>query len=70
MILSTFLQQAGFCEVERVGNFNLFKDTSSLVRNGYVISLNMVAKVCSEGKNLPSTSIEIHHKSDPFVGRD
>lgn len=70
MILSTFLKQVGFCEIERVGNFNLFKDTSSLVRNGYFISLNMIAKVCAEDKNLPSSDFAIYHNADPFVGKD
>ena len=39
--------EAGFCEVERVGAFNMpFRDSSSLHFKGVFISLNVVARVC------------------------
>ncbi len=63
-LLTYFLHQAGFCEIERVGNFNLFQDTSTMVFNGYTVSLNMAAKACPiRGM----TSVEIDHSADPYV---
>lgn len=57
LLLRAFLSQAGFCEIERVRSFNMFKDTSELVHKGYFISLNVVAKVCPDdtaGRGGPS----------------
>lgn len=45
-ILSYFLQQAGFCSIQRVASFNLFPDTSDLHYKGKAISLNVVARKC------------------------
>jgi predicted SAM-dependent methyltransferase len=42
--LATFLQEAGFVDLRRVPTFGLFDDTSSMLWNGYPISLNVVAK--------------------------
>jgi predicted SAM-dependent methyltransferase len=42
-ILGTYLRRAGFAEVERVGEFGLFEDTSSLRVYGTLISLNLIA---------------------------
>ena len=43
-ILSAFLFRAGFQRVERVENFGLFKDASTLVYHGRPISLNVIAR--------------------------
>lgn len=47
-MLNLYLTLCGFCEMERVGEFNLFKfqDTSSSVFGDYAVSLNIVAKSC------------------------
>ena len=42
-ILSAFMMEAGFSDIERVANFGLFKDTSSMVFKGQSISLNVIA---------------------------
>ena len=42
-ILGDFLRRAGFSRVERVGEFGLFEDTSTLKVNGVPISLNVIA---------------------------
>ena len=42
-ILTTFLFRSGFQRVERVENFGLFKDASTLVYHGRPISLNVIA---------------------------
>lgn len=42
--LAVFLSQAGFVNIRRVENFNLFNDTSRMVFHGMPISLNMVAE--------------------------
>ncbi len=41
--LAHLLQQAGFRTVDRVSNFDLFRDTSSVEVAGFRISLNVVA---------------------------
>jgi predicted SAM-dependent methyltransferase len=41
--LGDFLKIAGFTRIERVRNFDLFKDTSSFEIHGEPISLNMIA---------------------------
>ena len=44
-LLASFLMSSGFCDIERVGSFNLpFTDTSDMVYAGYTISLNIVAR--------------------------
>lgn len=47
-MLNTYLALCGFCEIERVGAFNLFnsKDTSSSAFRQYEVSLNVVARSC------------------------
>lgn len=45
-ILSDLLRQSGFCDVMRVGKYNLIEDTSEMSFQGYFISLNLVAKKC------------------------
>jgi hypothetical protein len=57
------LCQHSFCEVERVGNFNLFSDTSAMVYRGRAISLNMAARRC-RGEN--DESLGIDHAADPY----
>jgi hypothetical protein len=49
--------------VERVGNFNLFSDTSAMVYRGRAISLNMAARRC-RGEN--DESLGIDHAADPY----
>ena len=59
--------QAGFCDIERVGNFNLFEDTSAMVYKGYFVSLNIAAKACPvEGLE----SVEIDHAADKYIRED
>lgn len=41
--LADFLLKAGFSEVYRVPEFNIFKDSSSIKFGGVLISLNMIA---------------------------
>jgi predicted SAM-dependent methyltransferase len=43
LILSSFLSEAGFHNIERVPEFKVFNDTSSMVFAGYLISLNVRA---------------------------
>jgi len=43
-ILSAFLREAGFAEIERVAEFGLFDDTSRLVFAGVPISVNVTAR--------------------------
>lgn len=64
--LTLFLKEAGYCKMQRVGNFNLFGDTSALVKYGYNISLNMVASVCRQaGEN--DDGFYIEHSADKYV---
>jgi predicted SAM-dependent methyltransferase len=42
-ILGSYLQEAGFSEVEQISEFNLFNDCSSLRILDTLISLNVVA---------------------------
>jgi predicted SAM-dependent methyltransferase len=64
--LAIYLKEAGFCNIQRVGNFNLFMDTSTLIKYGYNISLNMVASVCPEaGKEHDGFAIQ--HSADVYV---
>jgi hypothetical protein len=73
-VLSAFLTQAGFCEVERVDSFNMFKDTSNLVHKDYFISLNVAAKVCPDAgvpgrRNLkPDDGFSVEHQATPYSG--
>lgn len=41
--LRTFLRQTGFTSVERVDEFNIFDDTSSMRLGAHLISLNIIA---------------------------
>ncbi len=43
-LLATFLRDAGFVEIERVADFDLFNDTSRVVYAGVPISLNVTAR--------------------------
>ena len=43
-IFREFLAQAGFSDIERIGEHGLFNDTSTAVFRGRPISLNMVAR--------------------------
>lgn len=47
-ILAAYLTNAGFCDIKRVGDFNLFVDASSMRFHGTPISLNVVARVCNK----------------------
>jgi hypothetical protein len=73
--LTHFLEAAGFCGVQRVGNFNLnFDDTSDMVFHDYFISLNVVAEVCLEKKDsaarrrFEGDGFEIQHNAEPYGG--
>lgn len=76
-MLRLFLEGAGFCEIERVGRFNLamkqrgitISDSSDLIRYGYFISLNLVARVCPASKpNVPDNNFSIAHAAEPYPG--
>uniref|UniRef100_K3WDH2 protein O-GlcNAc transferase n=1 Tax=Globisporangium ultimum (strain ATCC 200006 / CBS 805.95 / DAOM BR144) TaxID=431595 RepID=K3WDH2_GLOUD len=47
-LLVAFLENAGFCEIERVANFGLFNDTSAMAFHGTPISLNVQARTCDK----------------------
>ncbi|KAF1332917.1 hypothetical protein FI667_g3324, partial [Globisporangium splendens] len=47
-LLVDFLKRAGFCEIERVDNFGLFSDTSTMAFHGTHISLNVQARACDK----------------------
>ena len=72
-ILKYFLENAGFCQVERLQSFNLFSDTSLLEVKGYFISLNVAAKVCAEGDSnkaqaaLQDPAFNVDHHGTPYV---
>lgn len=76
-LLYMFLETAGFCEIERVGQFNLamqkngifITDSSEMIRYGYFISLNMVAKVCPSSKSsVQYDEFQISHAASPYPG--
>eukprot|EP01038_Epipyxis_sp_PR26KG_P008707 gene8707-11766_t len=68
-LLVYFMNKAGFCQLERVGNFNLpFIDTSSLVYKNYKVSLNIVGKVCYNGDSKGPNDFSISHSADPYWG--
>ena len=65
-VLTYFLSEAGFCNIERVGSFNLpFRDTSDMVYGGYTISLNMVARPCAQ---ISENEEVLTHNADPYDG--
>ena len=45
-VLTDALVRAGFCDVQRVGSFNLFLDASESVVMDVAISLNVIARPC------------------------
>lgn len=61
-LLTRFLNAANFCEVERVGNFNLMDDTSTLLFKGIPISLNVVGRICEN-----SGGFAVNHKASPYI---
>ena len=66
-MLTMFLSNAGFCEIERVGNFNIgIQDASSQVTEGYAISLNMVARPCLSKTKGSAGGFKISHQASPF----
>ncbi|KAJ0398941.1 hypothetical protein ATCC90586_006096 [Pythium insidiosum] len=46
MILASFLENEGFCEIQRVSDFGVFHDSSTLALHGMHISPNVVARAC------------------------
>jgi hypothetical protein len=67
VILTYFLGQHGFCDIERTGSFNLFNDTSEAVYMGRKISLNLVSKRCRVEGVDDDLNIEIDHNASPYV---
>lgn len=61
-----FLAKAGFCSIERVGNFNLdFEDDDEKYYfKGYSMSMNIAAKVCTHAKNNVESPVSSEGKSD------
>lgn len=62
----SILSQNGYCHMERVGSFNLFEDTSTMIYNGYHISLNIAAKKCIGDNDSYDDLIDIGHNAEPF----
>jgi hypothetical protein len=76
-ILSFFLKQFGFCQIKRVGPFNMgfhdqngiFADSSDIVFRGYLLSLNIVARVCPDSKPLVAyDQFDISDNAVPYRG--
>lgn len=78
-LLSSYLRDAGFCNITRVRSFNMnfrhpstnivITDSSDIVFEGQFISLNVVAKVCvgSKGKEgIVFDGFEINHAATPW----
>lgn len=69
-VLHAFLSQAGFCRIERVRSFNMFKDTSELVYKGYFVSLNVAARVCpgppGRDGGKPDDGFSVDHQGTPW----
>jgi hypothetical protein len=74
-----FLQYTGFCDIQRVENFNLdfrYKnqpyhdyDSSTLVYANYFISLNLIAKVCPTSKpDIIYDGFAINHAATSYRG--
>lgn len=66
IVLSTLLRQAGFCDIERVADFNIVPDTSSMVFEGYEISLNLIAKPCIP-VDVRMVEFTISHNARPYI---
>ena len=66
MILGYLLSQSGFCDIERVGNFHVLEDTSSMKFKDYFVSLNMIAKKCMTENTNPDDVIEVKHSASPY----
>ncbi len=73
--LTYFLSKAGFCSIERVGDFNVgFVDTSAVIHMGRHVSLNIVARACTDLKHRVDFSpggqgkpAEVAHKATPYI---
>lgn len=50
-LLESWLVETGFCAVERVVDFGLFHDTSTMAIKGVPISLNVKAQACAHESN-------------------
>eukprot|EP01035_Chromulina_nebulosa_P017203 gene17203-22723_t len=69
-ILTSFLVDYGFCNIERVQAFNLFEDASTIVFQGYSISLNIAAKKCITEEDLilfDGELKDIKHNATPYI---
>eukprot|EP00595_Chromulina_sp_UTEXLB2642_P001717 CAMPEP_0196767970 /NCGR_PEP_ID=MMETSP1095-20130614/42185_1 /TAXON_ID=96789 ORGANISM="Chromulina nebulosa, Strain UTEXLB2642" /NCGR_SAMPLE_ID=MMETSP1095 /ASSEMBLY_ACC=CAM_ASM_000446 /LENGTH=166 /DNA_ID=CAMNT_0042136889 /DNA_START=1955 /DNA_END=2455 /DNA_ORIENTATION=- len=62
--LTVILNQVGYCNITRVGSFNLFSDTSDMIYHNYTISLNMIARKCLDSSI--DSDIEINHHAEPY----
>lgn len=70
-MLAMFLRDAGFCNTERVRDFNLgFSDASSQITEGYAISLNMIARPCKSKEKGGEGGFAISHQASPYVASD
>ncbi len=65
-ILRALLVQNGYCNIERVGSFNLFNDSSEIIMFGRRISLNVAAKKCKVGLD----PFSIDHNASPYRPED
>ena len=73
-ILYHILTCTGFCEIQRVGNFNVlnYSDTSSATFRHYKISLNLIARSCPDYVLLNNTEgyFEKHYIPDEHANYD
>lgn len=65
-VLRALLHQNGYCDIERVGSFNLFNDSSEIAMFGRKISLNVAAKKCK----LQPDAFNIDHSASPYRQTD
>ena len=74
--LRYFVEDAGFCNFKRVGNFNIHNDTSMLEYKGKVISLQVSAHKCytEEERRLVreagAADFMVEHAADPYEPQD
>jgi protein O-GlcNAc transferase len=61
--LPTLLSMHNFCDIDRVGNFNIIQDTSAMVYHGRKISLNLVARKCGAATD----AVRVEDRSSPYV---
>ena len=64
MTLPAILHAQNYCDMQRVGNFNIIQDTSSMVHHGRAISLNIVSRKCGYTNQ---DELLVEDMSSPYV---